>query len=113
MKRFLLTLVLVGLMAGVALADPVDNVVRMTKEKGIVSRHSMSSDTAPSIWVRPVFHEMDIEHKRSIGIAFLTYSQRQRPDAEYSFVIIRDSRNNNTVGNYDERIGLRLRRAYR
>ena len=93
-------------------ADPVGVVVTTSQEIGIVSKYQLG-DIAPSISVRPAFHQMDIEHKRAIGVAFLVHAQRQRPDAEYQFVMIRDSRNNNTVGNYDERLGLRLRRDYR
>ena len=92
--------------------DPVDVVVRVSQARGIVSNYQLS-DIAPSISVRPAFHEMDIEEKRAIAVAFLIHAQRQRPDAGYQFVMIRDSRNNNNVGNYDERLGLRLRRDYR
>jgi len=84
----------------------------MSQELGLVSKYQLS-DIAPSISVRPAFHEMDIEKKRAISMAFLVHAQRQRPDSGYQFVMIKDSRNNNTVGNYDERLGLTLKRAYR
>ena len=100
------------LMAGFAHADAADEVVRGSQDLGIVSSYQLG-DIAPTISVRPAFHEMDIGHKRAIGLSFLTHAQRQRPDAGYEFVMIRDSRNNNVVGNYDERLGLRLRRDYR
>jgi hypothetical protein len=107
-------IVVIGLLllVGLAHADPVDDVVRMSQERGIVSSYQLH-DVAPSISVRPAFHQMDFEDKKAIAIAFLVHAQRQRPDAGYQFVMIKDSRNNNTVGNYDQRLGLTLKREYR
>ena len=95
-----------------SVADPIDEVVRGSQELGIVSEYRLG-DIAPTISVRPAFHQMDIGQKRAIGAAFLAHAKRQRPDAGYEFVMIRDSRNNNVVGNYDERLSLRLRRDYK
>jgi hypothetical protein len=98
--------------AGFAHADAVDDVVRMSQEEGIVSNYKVFEQGA-IMSVRPVFHQMDIEHKRAIAAAFLLHAKRQRPKDDFQFILIRDSRNNNTVGNYDERLGLTLKKAYR
>jgi hypothetical protein len=100
------------LMAGLVFADPVEDIVKMSQERGIVQKYD-THNIAPTMWVRPMFHEMDMEHKQAIVMAFLIHCQRLRPDANYNFIMIRDSRNNNKVGNYDERLGLSLKRNYR
>ena len=92
--------------------NPIDAVVRISQKDGLVSNYSLS-DTAPTISVRPAFHEMDIEEKRAIAMAFFLHAKLQRPDAGYKFIMIRDSRNNNQVGTLAEGFGLRLNRAYR
>ena len=112
MKIINISIFLFSLMAGLVFADQVEDIVKMSQERGIISKYD-THDIAPTVWVRPVFHEMDVEHKRAIVMAFLIHSQRQRPDANYNFIMIRDSRNNNRVGNYDERLGLSLKKGYR
>jgi len=112
MKTITISTFLFFLMVGLVFADPVEDVVKMSQDRGIVSKYD-THDIAPTMWVRPAFHEMDVEHKRAIAVAFLIHSQRQRPDANYNFIMIRDSRNNNKVGNYDERLGLSLKKNYR
>ena len=112
MKKIIAAL-LVGLfIAAAAYSGEVDAVVRMSQERGVVSSFSLG-DVAPTIMVRPVFHNMDLDHKRAIGVAFLIHAQRQKPGAEYRFIMIRDSRNNNQVGSYDQRLGLQLKKPYK
>jgi hypothetical protein len=98
---------------GFVSADTVDDVVRMSQERGIVSEYSTASDIMPSIWVRPVFHQMDFKEKRAIALAFFLHAKRQRPNFDYESIMLKDSRNNNQVGNYHPELGLRLKKAYR
>jgi hypothetical protein len=111
MKAILIS-VFFAFIGGFTYADTVDDVVRMSQEIGVVSKYSTESDIMPQIWVRPAFHQMDIKQKRAIATAFFLHSKRQRLNVDYESIMVRDSRNNNQVGNYHPKLGLRLKKAY-
>ncbi len=90
--------------------NPVDIVVRASREEGIVAKHE-KDDRWGSVWVRPGFHQLDYDTKGAIMIAHLAYMQRTHPEIRSVFIF--DSRNNNRVGNYQPRLGLRLKKDYR
>ncbi len=110
MKKIILAVIILFI-AVPAYADDIADLVRSAKTEGYVSKLELG-DIAPTVYVRPKFHEIDFDFKRTAAWAFLEYAKRERPDNGYTFITLRDSRNRNTVGTYDK-YGLRLTRSYR
>lgn len=111
MKKLFFLVAVLFLMTGVSHSIDLDSFVQETKRVGLVQKVTFN-DIAATMYVRPSFHEMDYDHKRTIARAFFEWSRKQS-GKDYNFIMIRDSRNNNSVGNYDHRLGLSLKRSYR
>ena len=104
-------LLMVGCSDGGGSGDPAYDVIKSFQDHGVVSKYEIRGRT--TIWVRPVFHQLDLELKEALGAAFLAYAQRSWTHHDVSLISIRDSRNDNYLGSYSKERGLSMRRPYR
>lgn len=85
----------------------LDNMVSEAKRLGYVQKAELGK-YGMTMYVRPAFHELNFDTKRGIAALFLQWGQKQQPNMNYELIMIRDSRNNKVIGNYDPRLGLTL-----
>lgn len=107
MKKIIIILLALVLTSGVVFAQAeVENFVKVALETGIVQKVELSN-IAVTMYVSPAFYALNYDDKRATAAAFLKWARARKSNID--LVMLRDSRNNKAIGNYDPNLGLSLK----